>query len=74
MGILYEDLLICFFLLCLSWLLCSRLRKFRRDLWITLYIYFISILRFYTYRLMMIIHKDQNIGYVKILCEIEGIW
>ena len=36
-------LLICSFLRCLSWLLCSRVRKFRRDLWITLYI-FISIL------------------------------
>jgi hypothetical protein len=33
--ILYR--LICSFLLCLSWLLCSRFRKFRRDLWITLY-------------------------------------
>ena len=30
-------LLICSFLLCLSWLLCSRFRKSRRDLWITLY-------------------------------------
>jgi hypothetical protein len=30
-------LLICSFLLCLSWLLCSRVQKFRRDLWITLY-------------------------------------
>ena len=31
-------LLICSFLLCLFWLLCSRvIRKFRRDLWITLY-------------------------------------
>jgi len=30
-------LLICSFLLCLSWLLCSRVRNFRRDLWITLY-------------------------------------
>jgi len=29
-------LLICSFLLCLSWLLRSRVRKFRRDLWITL--------------------------------------
>jgi len=28
----------CFFLPCLSWLLRSRVRKFRRDLWITLYI------------------------------------
>jgi hypothetical protein len=26
------------FLLCLSWLLRSRVRKFRRDLWITLYV------------------------------------
>jgi hypothetical protein len=32
-------LLICFFLPCLSWLLRSRVRKSRRDLWITLYIY-----------------------------------
>jgi len=32
-------LLICSFLLCLSWLLRSRVRKFRRDSWITLYIY-----------------------------------
>jgi len=32
-------LLIRSFLLCLSWLLCSRVRKFRRDLWITLYIH-----------------------------------
>ena len=31
-------LLICTFLPCLSWLLCSRVRKSRRDLWITLYI------------------------------------
>jgi len=30
-------LLICSFLPCLSWLLRSRVRKFRRDLWITLY-------------------------------------
>ena len=29
-------LLICSFLPCLSWLLRSRVRKFRRDLWITL--------------------------------------
>ena len=32
-------LLICSFLRCLSWLLRSRVRKSRRDLWITLYIY-----------------------------------
>ena len=31
-------LLICSFLPCLSWLLGSRVRKSRRDLWITLYI------------------------------------
>jgi hypothetical protein len=31
-------LLICSFLLCLSWLLRSRIRKSRRDLWITLYL------------------------------------
>ena len=31
-------LLICFFLPCLSWLLRSQVRKFQRDLWITLYI------------------------------------
>jgi hypothetical protein len=31
------QLLLCCFLLCLSWLLCGRVRKFRRDLWITLY-------------------------------------
>jgi hypothetical protein len=31
-------LFICSFLLCLSWLLYCRVRKFRRDLWITLYI------------------------------------
>ena len=30
-------LLMCSFLLCLSWLLRSRVRKFQRDLWITLY-------------------------------------
>ena len=36
-------LLICSFLPCLSWLLHSRVRKFRRDLWITLY--FLLILR-----------------------------
>jgi hypothetical protein len=30
--------LICSFLLCLSWLLHCRVRKSRRDLWITLYI------------------------------------
>ena len=35
-DILY--LLICSFLPCLSWLLRSRVRKSRRDLWITLYI------------------------------------
>jgi len=33
-------LLICSFLPCLSWLLRSRVRKFRRDLWITLYVTF----------------------------------
>ena len=32
-------LLICSFLPCLSWLLRSRVRKSRRDLWITLYSY-----------------------------------
>ena len=32
-------LLMCSFLLCLSWFLRSRFRKFRRDLGITLYIY-----------------------------------
>jgi len=32
-----KPLLICFFLPCLSWLLRSRVRKFWRDLWITLY-------------------------------------
>ena len=32
-------LLICSLLPCLSWLLRSRVRKSRRDLWITLYIY-----------------------------------
>ena len=32
-------LLICSFLPCLSWLLSSRVRKSRRDLWITLYLY-----------------------------------
>jgi 4-amino-4-deoxy-L-arabinose transferase-like glycosyltransferase len=31
-------LLICSFLPCLSWLLRSRVRKSRRDLWITLYL------------------------------------
>jgi len=31
--------LICSFLPCLSWLLRSRVRKSRRELWITLYIY-----------------------------------
>ena len=31
--------LICSFLPCRSWLLRSQVRKFRRDLWITLYIY-----------------------------------
>jgi len=34
-------LLICSFLPCLSWLLRSRVWKFRRDLWITLYTLFI---------------------------------
>jgi len=29
--------LICSFLPCLSWLLRSRVRKSRRDLWITMY-------------------------------------
>jgi hypothetical protein len=33
------SLSICSFLLCLCWLLCSRLWNFRRELWITLYIY-----------------------------------
>ena len=33
------SLLICSFLPCLSWLLRSRVRKSRRDLWITLYVY-----------------------------------
>ena len=32
-------LLICSFMLCLSWLLRSRFRKFRWDLWITLCVY-----------------------------------
>jgi len=32
--------LICSFLSCLSWLLRSRVRNFRRDLWITLYFYY----------------------------------
>jgi len=32
-------ILICSFLPCLYWLLRNRVRKFRRDLWITLYIY-----------------------------------
>jgi len=32
------NLLMCSFLPCLSWLLRSRVRKSRRDLWITLYI------------------------------------
>jgi len=36
-------LLICSFLPCLSWLLHSRVRKSRRDLWITLYVYFIYV-------------------------------
>jgi hypothetical protein len=31
------QVLICSFLLCMSWLLRSRVRKFRRDLYITLY-------------------------------------
>jgi hypothetical protein len=35
-------LLICSFLLCLSWLLYCRVRKSRRDLWITLYMWWIS--------------------------------
>ena len=39
-------LLICSFLSCLSWLLRSRVRKFRRDLWITLYISTHSIRRY----------------------------
>ena len=34
----WRNLLICSFLPCLSWLLRSRVRKSRRDLWITLYI------------------------------------
>jgi hypothetical protein len=33
------QMLDCSFLLCLSSLLCSRVRKFRGDLWITLYIF-----------------------------------
>ena len=32
-------LLICYFVPCLFWLLRSRVRKSRRDLWITLYIF-----------------------------------
>jgi hypothetical protein len=41
-------LFICSFLLCLSWLLRSGLRKFRRDLWITLYIYMFIVYIFQT--------------------------
>jgi len=40
--------LICSFLLCLSWLLRNRVRKFRRDLWITLYI-FLSLNYFWAF-------------------------
>ena len=36
-------LLICSFLPCLSWLLRGRVRKSRRDLWITLYIWAMNI-------------------------------
>ena len=39
-------LLICSFLPCLSWLLRSRVRKFRRDLWITLYKHFNLLILF----------------------------
>jgi hypothetical protein len=36
-------LMICSFLVCLSWLLCSWVRKFRRDLRITLYKYIVIL-------------------------------
>ena len=39
---------ICSFLPCLSWLLRSRVRKSRRDLWITLYIYKCKLLHNFT--------------------------
>jgi hypothetical protein len=47
-------LLICSFLLCLSWLLRSRVRNFRRDLWITLYFGrlagLLTLFSFYSFR------------------------
>jgi hypothetical protein len=48
-DILY--LLICSFLLCLSWLLCCRIRKFRRDIWNTLFL--LRYLIFYHIRFVM---------------------
>jgi len=44
----YLSLLIRSFLLCLSWLLRSRVRKSRRDLWITLYLSFLLLFRQYS--------------------------
>ena len=45
-------LLICSFLLCLSWLLHSRVRKFRRELWITVcFMYFFSFILIFFFTL-----------------------
>ena len=49
-------LLVCSFLPGLSWLLCSRVRKFRRDLWITLFIY----MYIYIYRVRQRIGRFGN--------------
>jgi hypothetical protein len=48
------------FLLCLSWLLRSRVRKFRKDLWITLYI-----------TSAVCVHL---VGILKIICYTKNAW
>jgi len=54
-------LLICSFLPCLSWLLCSRVRKNRRDLWITLYFNFmIYIYNIFTNKLSPLIRPSSG--------------
>ena len=53
-------LLICSFLPCLSWLLRSRVRKFRRDLWITLYIA-LHVKYRYSCKILM---KPDFLGYI----------
>ena len=54
-------LLICSFLPCLSWLLRSRVRKSRRDLWITLY-----MSHFYVHNFCILLN-DQLHAYSRII-------